>query len=105
MAKNYRIRIEALDGAESVIPEQWEKTTCEGFALLTFDGKRWEWIVQGVSRPELAEGIVKSDPVMEAAIIANGIRESAQYHEWRSADAMKKLFSIALDKNGKPKDR
>ena len=44
MAKNYRIRVEALDGAESVIPEQWEKTTCEGFALLTFDGKHWEWM-------------------------------------------------------------
>ena len=105
MAKNYRIRIEALDGAESVIPEEWEKKSCEGFALLTFDGKHWEWIVQNVSRPELAEGIVRSDPVMEAAIIANGIRESAEYHERRTAEAMKKLFSVVLGKDSEKESR
>ena len=105
MAKNYRIRIEALDGAESVIPEHWEKTACEGFALLTFDGKSWDWIVQGVNVKDIAEGLVMCDPLMEAGMIAQGYRAAKEYHDRRTAAELKKLFTIPLDKNGNPKSR
>ena len=44
-------------------------------------------------------------PMMEAGMIARGMHEAKEYHDRRSADAMKKLFSIALEKNGEPKDR
>lgn len=105
MEKNYKIKIEALDGAESVIPEEWEKSTCEGFALLTYDGKRWNWIVQNASVKDLAEGLVRCDAMMEAGMIAQGMMAAAEYHERRAAEGLKKLFSIPLGRNGEMKSR
>ena len=105
MEKNYKIKVEALDGAESVIPEEWAKVVCEGFALLTHDGKKWNWIVQGVSKVELAEGVVMCDPLMEAGMIAKGMREAKEYHDRRTAEGLKKLFSIPLDPDGEKKSR
>ncbi len=80
MEKNYRIRVEALDGAPSVIPEAWAKNKCEGFVLMIYDGKRWNYIVENVSRLELANGIRLSPELTEAGMIAQGIINAIEYH-------------------------
>ena len=105
MAKNYRIRIEALDGAPSVVSEKWEKNTCEGFVLLIYDGKHWSGTIQNVSRLELAQWIAQSDDLVEAGMIAQAMAAAEEHHIQHSAEWMRKQFTIPLDKNGKPKDR
>ena len=80
MEKNYRIRVEALDGAPSVIPESWAKNKCEGFALMIYDGKRWNYIVENVTKLELANGILLSPELTEAGMIAQGIINAHEFH-------------------------
>lgn len=80
MEKNYRIRVEALDGAPSVIPESWSKNKCEGFALMIYDGKRWNYIVENVTKLELAEGLMQSLELTEAGMIAQGIINAHEFH-------------------------
>lgn len=80
MEKNYRIRVEALDGAPSVIPESWSKNKCEGFALMIYDGKRWNYIVENVTKLELAEGLMQSPELTEAGMIAQGILNAHEFH-------------------------
>ena len=105
MAKNYRIRVEALDGAESVIPEKWEKNTCEGFVLLIYDGNHWSGTIQNVTRLEMAQGIAQSDDLVEAGMNAQAMVAAEEHHTRHSAEFMRKQFTIPLDKNGNPKSR
>lgn len=83
MKKNYRIQVEALDGAPSVIPKEWTKNKCEGFCLMLYDGDKWNYIVENVSKLELADGLVRSPELTEAGMIAQGIIAAAAYHAWR----------------------
>ena len=80
MEMNYRIRVEALDGAPSVIPEAWERNKCEGFCLLIYDGERWDYIVENVTKVELAKGILYSPELTEAGMIAQGILNAHEFH-------------------------
>lgn len=105
MAKNYRIRIEALDGAPSVIPPEAEKIKCEGFVLLAMDSGKWTVVEENLSREEMARGLVQDHTLVEAAMIAKAFAEVQLYDSQAKAEAMKKLFSIPMDGQGKPKSR
>lgn len=91
MEKNYRIRVEALDGAPSVVPESWAKNECEGFALMIYDGKRWNYIVENATRLELAQGLVHSPALTEAGMIAQGIINAMEWHD-RNVEAELKMM-------------
>jgi hypothetical protein len=95
MEKNYRIRVEALDGAPSVIPEAWAKNKCEGFALIIYDGKRWNYIVENVTKLELANGILRSPELTEAGMIAQGIINAIEYHNRNMEAELKKMMEGA----------
>lgn len=102
MANNYKIRIEALDGAPSVIPPEAEKIKCEGFVLLAMDSGKWTVLEVNLSRDEMARGLVQDHTLVESAMIAKAYAEVQLYDNQAKAEAMKKLFSIPLNKNGKP---
>ena len=95
MEKNYRIRVEALDGAPSVIPESWAKNKCEGFALMIYDGKRWNYIVENVTKLELAKGLMQSPELTEAGLIAQGIINAMEYHNRNVEAELKKMMEGA----------
>ena len=92
MEKNYRIRVEALDGAPSVIPEAWERNKCEGFCLLTYNGQTWNYIVENVTMMDLANGILRSPEITGAGMIAQGIIAAAEYRSRRRDAELKKMM-------------
>ena len=106
MAK-YRIKVEALDPAEELRAEYRVGVECDRFYFVAIidadkDGNRAQGVAQErVSTMDIAHSILESDDLMEAAIIADGLRRGRDYCESRrqiqhavklSGKDMKNLF-------------
>lgn len=106
MAK-YRIKVEALDPAEELRAEYRMGVECDRFyfVAITDDGEdnaQGQQIgLENVNKLDIAESIFENDVLMEAAIIADGLRRGRDYFASQrqiqhavklSGEDMKKLF-------------
>ena len=86
MAK-YRIKVEALDPAEELRAEYRVGIECDKFYIAAISGEGREEGVElalmDVNKLDIAKSIFESDILMEAAIIADGLRRGRDYCESR----------------------
>jgi len=86
MAK-YRIKVEALDPAEELRAEYRVGVECDRFYFAAItdadeDGdKNQQVALENVNKLEIAESIFENDVLMEAAIIADGLRRAREYRQ------------------------
>ena len=106
MAK-YRIKVEALDPAEELRAEYRVGIECDRFYLVAItdedkDGDESQQVaLENVNKLDIAQSIFENDVLMEAAIIADGLRRAREYRQGQrmvhgvvkiSPDDLKKLF-------------
>ena len=100
MAK-YRIKVEALDPAEELRAEYRVGMECDGFTVLCDTEDGGDISVHEMSTMDIAWAIFKHDVLMEAALIADGLRRSRDYKRAQkqitgavkiSPDDLRKLF-------------
>lgn len=104
MAK-YRIKVEALDPAEELRAEYRMGVECDRFyfAAISGEGREegMELALENMNKLDIAKSIFESDILMEAAIIADGLRRGRDYFASQrqiqhavklSGEDMKKLF-------------
>jgi hypothetical protein len=106
MAK-YRIKVEALDPAEELRAEYRVGIECDRFYFAAItdadkDGDKGQLVaLENVNKLDIAGSIFENDTLMEAALIADGLRRGEEYHKSRmqinraikvSGEDMKNLF-------------
>ena len=88
----YRILFESMEDNQEFNETYGEGIECEGFCVIADTGEAYAVAIHHMSVDSIANGIVKSEDLTSAAILAKARLEIAEINKGSFLDAMKRAM-------------